>query len=112
MGDQDEALAFYRDTRGLDVVTDTDMGWGTRRIEAMPHSAQRSIALSAAVAFDKVPARAPVWPSPLESSRRPWRNCAPAARRYWTLSASRGRRLRRPDATGGHQLQVHERPSR
>lgn len=55
VGDQDEALAFYRDILGFDVVKDADMGQGSRWIEVKPADAQTSVVLSAAAAFDRNP---------------------------------------------------------
>ncbi|MFE7630753.1 VOC family protein [Kocuria sp. NPDC057446] len=55
VGDQEEALAFYRDVLGFDVVTDADMGGGARWLEVRPGGAQTSIVLSAAAAFDRIP---------------------------------------------------------
>lgn len=55
VGNQDEALSFYRDVLGFDVVKDADMGQGSRWIEVKPPDAQTSIVLSAAASFDKQP---------------------------------------------------------
>ncbi len=55
VGNQDDALAFYRDVLGFDVVKDAEMGPGSRWIEVKPPGAQTSIVLSAAAAFDKTP---------------------------------------------------------
>lgn len=55
VGNQDEALAFYRDVLGFDVVKDADMGPGSRWIEVKPSGAQTSIVLSAASAFGRTP---------------------------------------------------------
>ncbi|MFI7495293.1 VOC family protein [Kocuria sp. M4R2S49] len=56
VGDQEEALAFYRDTLGFDVVADADMGEGARWIGVSP----RRLVLS--------PARTPAGPRPVPAS--------------------------------------------
>ncbi|MGW7434267.1 VOC family protein [Streptomyces sp. NPDC054861] len=55
VSDQDEALAFYRDVLGFELVTDVDMGQGARWLEVRPSGAQTSIVLSDAAAFGKSP---------------------------------------------------------
>lgn len=112
VGDQDEALQFYRDVLGFEVVMDADMGEGARWIETKPPGAQTTIVLSAAAAFNTTPgegahltfaaddvaatveelrSRGAVVSDPVEV---PWG-------KYATVEA--------PD---GHRLQFHERPSR
>lgn len=53
VGNQDEALAFYRDVLDFDVVMDATMDEGSRWIEVKPKSAQSSIVLCLAEAFGK-----------------------------------------------------------
>jgi catechol 2,3-dioxygenase-like lactoylglutathione lyase family enzyme len=45
VSDQDRALAFYRDTLGFEVRSDTDFGEGFRWIEVAPAGAYTVIAL-------------------------------------------------------------------
>ncbi len=53
--DQDEALHFYRDVLGFDVVQDGDMGEEGRWLEVKPAGAQTSIMLASAERFGKRP---------------------------------------------------------
>nr|WP_242630368.1 VOC family protein [Kocuria rosea] len=59
VGDQDEALAFYRDTLGFDVVTDADMGGGARWIEVRPPARRRPSSCRRPRPPARIPARAP-----------------------------------------------------
>ncbi|MGF7120492.1 MULTISPECIES: VOC family protein [unclassified Rhodococcus (in: high G+C Gram-positive bacteria)] len=53
VADQDEALAFYRDILGFEVVSDADMGNGARWVEVRPAGAQTTIVLSPADIFGR-----------------------------------------------------------
>lgn len=53
VSDQDEALTFYRDTLGFEVVMDADMGEGSRWLEVKPTGAQTSLVLASAQGFGK-----------------------------------------------------------
>ncbi len=55
VADQDESLAFYRDTLDFEVVTDADMGEGRRWLEVRPAGAQTRIVLSSAKDFGRSP---------------------------------------------------------
>lgn len=46
--DYDEALAFYRDALGFDVLVDTDLGEGKRWVEVAPSGGGTSLVLAEA----------------------------------------------------------------
>ncbi len=46
--DYDEALAFYRDALGFDVLADTDLGEGKRWVEVAPSGGGTSLVLAEA----------------------------------------------------------------
>jgi lactoylglutathione lyase len=112
VGDQEEALAFYRDTLGFDVVTDSDMGGGARWIEVRPRGAQTSVVLSAAAAFGKAPgegayltfAADDVAATVAELRSRGATVSGPFSEPWGTYATV--------DAPDGHHLQFHERPDR
>ncbi|CAN5454590.1 VOC family protein [soil metagenome] len=111
VGDQDEALAFYRDVLGFDVVGDADMGEGSRWIEVKPTDAQTSIVLSAAAAFDRSPgdgafltfASDDVSATVDQLRRRGAVVSDPVIAPWGTYATA--------DAPDGHQLQFNERPN-
>ncbi|MEX5236209.1 VOC family protein [Kocuria arenosa] len=112
VGDQEEALAFYRDTLAFDVVTDADMGGGARWIEVRPRGAQTSIVLSAAAAFGRTPgegayltfAADDVAATVAELRSRGATVSDPISEPWGTYATV--------DAPDGHHLQFHERPDR
>lgn len=112
VGDQEEALAFYRDTLGFDVVTDSDMGGGARWTEVRPRGAQTSVVLSAAAAFGKAPgegayltfAADDVAATVAELRSRGATVSDPFSEPWGTYATV--------DAPDGHHLQFHERPDR
>lgn len=112
VGDQDEALAFYRDILGFDLVTDADMGGGARWIEVRPHGAQTSIVLSAASASGKDPGEGAhltftaddVAATVAELRSRGATVSDPVSEPWGTYATV--------EAPDGHRLQFHERPGR
>ncbi|WP_097870571.1 VOC family protein [Streptomyces sp. rh34] len=56
--DYDEALAFYRDALGFELVEDTDRGDGTRWLVVRPHGSAPGTGLLLARAKDEVQSRA------------------------------------------------------
>ncbi|MFF0990949.1 VOC family protein [Kocuria nitroreducens] len=112
VADQEEALAFYRDTLGFDVVMDADMGAGARWIEVRPRGAQTSIVLSAAAAFGRSPgegayltfAADDVAGTVAELRSKGLTVSDPISEPWGTYATV--------DAPDGHQLQFHERPGR
>lgn len=55
VSDQDQAMAFYRDILGFDVVQDVAMGPEGRWLEVAPAHGTTSIMLASASAFGKQP---------------------------------------------------------
>ncbi len=112
VGDQDEALAFYRDTLGFELVTDADMGGGARWIEVRPPGAQTSIVVSAASAFGKDPGEGAhltftaddVVATVAELRSRGATVSDPVSEPWGTYATV--------EAPDGHRLQFHERPGR
>lgn len=111
VSDQDEALAFYRDTLGFDVVLDVDMGGGARWLEVRPHGARTSIVLSSAAAFGKTPgegayllfAADDVAATVAELRSKGATVSEPISEPWGTYATV--------DAPDGHRLQFHERLS-
>lgn len=111
VGDQEEALAFYRDVLGFDVVTDADMGGGARWIEVRPPGARTSIALSAAAAFGRAPGEgahltftADDVAATVAELRSKGATVSDPISEPWGTYAT-------VDAPDGHQVQFHERSS-
>lgn len=55
VSDQDESLAFYRDTLGFEVTTDANWAEKRRWLEVRPVGAQTAVVLLSAEAFDRSP---------------------------------------------------------
>ncbi|MCG7310367.1 VOC family protein [Brachybacterium sp. ACRRE] len=107
--EQDTALEFYRDILGFAVVTDTDMGEGSRWLELRPSGAQTSIVLASADAFGKAPGEgayltfaADDVTATVEELRARGASTSEVTREPWGSYAT----VQAPD---GHELQFHER---
>ena len=110
VSDQDEALAFYRDILGFEVIMDADMGAGARWLEVKPPHAQTSIVLSAAEPFGKQPGdgafltfAADDVAETVAQLRARGAVTSDVVREPWGTYAT-------VDAPDGHKLQFNERP--
>lgn len=108
--DQDEALHFYRDVLGFDVVQDGDMGEEGRWLEVKPAGAQTSIMLASAERFGKRPGdggnltfAADDVAATVEELRAHGATTSDVTREPWGTYAT-------VDAPDGHRLQFNERP--
>lgn len=110
VGDQDAALAFYRDVLGFDVVMDAEMAEGSRWLEMKPSGAQTSVVALLARAFSKTPGEGAFLTfavddveATVEELRARGATTSDVICEPWGVYAT-------VDAPDGHRLQFNERP--
>lgn len=110
VSDQDEALAFYRDVLGFEVVMDSAMAESSRWLEVKPCGAETSIVLALASAFGKQPGEgafltfaADDVAETVEQLKARGATTSDVIRETWGTYAT----VNAPD---GHKLQFNERP--